>query len=57
MIVQCSYDGDPTIAAVRGPTGCLLDSLSELFMTGERHLKKWTIYLVDNKEQEKDCDI
>jgi len=31
-----SYGGDNTIAAVRGPTRWLEDSLSELFMTDKR---------------------
>jgi hypothetical protein len=31
-----SFCGDTTIAAVRGPTRWLEDSLSEVFMTGKR---------------------
>jgi hypothetical protein len=51
MDVVHSYGGHTVIAAVRGPTRWLEDSLSELFMTG----KKVIIYLVENKEQEEDC--
>jgi predicted oxidoreductase len=36
MDVVRSYDGDTKIAAVRGPTRWLEDSLLELFMTGKR---------------------
>jgi hypothetical protein len=56
MNVLCSFAVDPTIAAIIGPARWLLDLLSELLMTGERQLKKWTIYVVENKEQGKHCD-